>query len=131
MRFSRSKLLLMILLPVACNNDDEPEPADSCEDVTAEPSDSDPCGDDSRSLCTTFRDSLLGRVSEYSLRGRVLVIECEDQACAARVVWPNYGSAVQEYATLLSGGSCETSATLDEPKDVCAPYEATLRADCN
>lgn len=153
MRLSWNRLLLVVLLPAACNEQDEPEQSGSCEEsATADRlgpcdadgggcrstsstmldggSSSDLCENERNARCVEFRDSLIGRVSEYSLRGRLVAIECDDRTCTADVIWPTYVSAVQEYGILISGGSCETSAMLSDPADVCDPYLTTLHADC-
>jgi Skp family chaperone for outer membrane proteins len=65
---------------------------------------------------------------------RVLGSDCKSKTCTATVEWKNYGTAVDNFGTLLHNpyqNGCARAVILPEPDKPGAPYRATILFDCS
>jgi hypothetical protein len=65
---------------------------------------------------------------------RVLGADCKSKTCTATVEWKNYGTAVDNFGTLLHNpyqNGCAREVILPEPDKPDAPYRATVLFDCS
>jgi hypothetical protein len=79
-----------------------------------------------------FEDDLrrLGERERFEL----VSSQCRTNTCSAIVQWPDYGAALEHYASLLHNPyqiRCARKTLLPEPEHNDAPYRATVLFDCS